>query len=143
MTSTTPVPSKKARLVIKVPFTIHRRSGRKCVQVVAPPGNQTNPTAERRRPDPLAIAVARAHRWQELLEAGTYRSVSHLTRALNVDFAYVSRLLQLTLLAPDIIESILNGRELSGLSLTKLGWRLPLSWPEQRTYIQSLNTRRR
>ena len=125
-------------LVIKVPLAIRRRSGRKRIEVVTPGGDPpTSGEPERRsgRPDPLAVAVARAHRWQELLDSGRYPSISALTRDLNVDFGYVSRLLQLTLLAPDIIETILDGDASSGLSLDKLQWRLPLLWSEQRALI--------
>ena len=49
-----------------------------------------------------------------------------------MDRAYIGRLLNLTLLAPDIIAAILDGREPSGLSLEKLTRNPPLSWREQR-----------
>ncbi|MEE9140465.1 MAG: hypothetical protein V3U18_06780, partial [Alphaproteobacteria bacterium] len=76
----------------------------------------------------LAIAVARAHRWQEFLDQGRFASITELASALGVDFAYAARLLQLTLLAPDIVEAILDGREPSGLSLEKLKRGLPVAW---------------
>ncbi len=131
-------------LVIKVPLAIRRRSGRKRIEVVTPGGDPLaggEPERRRGRPGPLAVAVARAHRWQELLDSGRYASISALTRDLKVDFGYVSRLLQLTLLAPDIIEAILDGAAPSGLSIDKLQWRLPLLWSEQRALIEGLAPR--
>jgi hypothetical protein len=129
-----------------VPLTIRRRSGRNRVEVITPdgdpqPGAQSEPLTA--RCDPLTVAVARAHRWQELLDSGKYPSISALTHDLKVDFGYVSRLLQLTLLAPDIIEAILDGKAPSGLSLDKLQWRLPLLWDEQRALIHGFASRDR
>lgn len=125
-------------VVIKVPLVIRRRSGRKQIEFISPGGMTEPPKAHQNQPrrhDPLTVAVARAHRWQELLDSGKYPSISALTRDLKVDFGYVSRLLQLTLLAPDIIEAILNGNAPSGVCLDKLQWRLPLLWDEQRQLL--------
>jgi len=125
-------------IVIKIPMAMRRRSGRKRIEVVTPtvaPEPQEKLEIRPRRHDALTIAVARAHHWQSLLDSGKYQSISALTRDLKVDFGYVSRLLQLTLLAPDIIEAIVNGDSPSGLSLDKLQWRLPLQWSEQRRLL--------
>ena len=81
---------------------------------------------------PLAVAVARAHRWEELLEQGRFSSINELADAVGVDRGYVGRLLNLTLLAPDIVEMILDGREPSGLSLRQLNRIMPLDWDAQR-----------
>ena len=131
-------------IVVKVALTIRRRSGRKCVIVIAPDadGDCRATGAAHGRPDPIAVAVARAHCWKELLDSGRYGSITELTRQLKVDFGYVSRLLQLTLLAPDIVEGILSGNIASGLSLAKLGWGLPLLWPDQRVYLEQQVARR-
>ena len=65
-------------------------------------------------------ALGRAFSWSEAMERGAFRSVSDLARNLDVDNAYVVRILKLTTLAPDIIEAILNGEEPAGLSLAQL-----------------------
>ncbi|MEQ8766601.1 MAG: hypothetical protein RL885_21995, partial [Planctomycetota bacterium] len=65
----------------------------------------------------LALAVARAYRWQEQLEAGEYRSTTELAEALGVDRAYVSRMLRLTSLEPWIVERIVFGDEPKGVTL--------------------------
>ncbi len=87
-----------------------------------------NPRVNRK----LVEAIARAYRWQEQLESGEYPSVDDLAQSLKVDRSYISRLLQLTRLAPDIIEAILHGNEPDGLSLAKLRKNLPVRWDEQR-----------
>lgn len=117
---------------IRVPMQLKRRGGRK--QVIVPEGLDQRPSPVPRLGNPLAIAVARALRWQELLEDGTYPSMYALAEKLGVDNRYVARLLDLTLLAPDIIETILNGTEPDGLSLEKL-FRAPMGWGEQRRVL--------
>lgn len=132
-------------IVVRVPLAFRRRSGRKEIQVITPdrhPGPVNECRQQTTKHDPLTVAVARAYRWQELLDRGRYTSISALTRDLKVDFGYVSRLLQLTLLAPDIIEAILNGDAPSGLCLDKLQWRLPLLWSEQRQLLGFSPSRR-
>lgn len=73
----------------------------------------------------LVLAVVRGHRWKELLESGRYPSISALAERLGVNASYVGRHLNLTLLAPDIVEAILGGTEPDGLSLEKL-YRAPV-----------------
>lgn len=85
---------------------------------------------------PLVIALARAHRWQRLLDEGEVSSISELARRFKVDPSYVSRIMRLTLLAPDIVEAILKGREPSGLSLAKLTKIIPIHWKTQKAIIQ-------
>ena len=114
-------------VVVTVPLTLKRRGGRK--EVSSP----TNPrvAASTGAQLPLALTLARAHRWRALLESGRYGTIRELSGALGMDNSYVARLLRLTLLAPDIIEAILEGTEPSGISLEKL-FRPPLDWGRQR-----------
>ena len=79
----------------------------------------------------LATGIARAYRWQELLDSGEFDSPEALAEALNVNVSYVRRFLRLTLLAPPIVEAIFEGRAPWSLSLTKLDTNLPFSWKEQ------------
>ena len=78
--------------------------------------------------EPLITALARAFHWQELVDSGKYASISDLAGALGLDRSYVGRMMRLTLLAPDIVEAIVNGREPSGLSLERLVRRMPVEW---------------
>ena len=65
-------------------------------------------------------ALARAFHWQELIDSGRFASVTELAEALGVDRSYVGRVMRLALLAPDIVDAIVDGREPSGLSLERL-----------------------
>jgi len=123
-------------IVVNVPLTLKKRGGRK--EVVLP---QTFASDNPMRPshqEALVIAIARAHRWQKLLDDGKFESVSDLAREIGLDVSFTARLLRLTLLAPDIIEAILMGEEPSGLSLTMLTKRLPVVWEDQRKVLSIL-----
>ncbi len=120
-------------ITVRIPITFVRRGGRKAI--VAPDGaNAWAPS--RPRPDEALIrAVVRAHRWKRLLDAGTYRSAAELADAAGLTRSFVSRLLRLTLLAPDIVEAILDGRQPKGLQLEDLTRVLPSGWEEQREIV--------
>jgi len=121
-----------ARAYRSVPLRTKRRAGRK--QVIAPGDVNGDGSDQRRTNQPLALALARAHRWQQLLEAGRYGSVRELALDVGVDNSYLARLLRLTLLAPDIIEAIIDGTEPDGLSLQRL-YGAPMVWEEQRQLL--------
>ena len=83
----------------------------------------------------MITALARAFHWQNLVDSGKYASISDLARALGLDRSYVSRIMRLALLSPDIVEAIVDGREPSGLSLERLAKGIPVVWAEQRKQI--------
>ena len=90
-----------------------------------------------RRPRPridsaLVKAIARAHRWQRMLESGGYSSLTELAAAEKINLSYMSRVLRLTLLAPEIVEVILDGRQQEGMSLPALMKGFPVEWKRQR-----------
>jgi hypothetical protein len=92
------------------------------------------------RADPsLVKALARAHRWKRLLENGTYASISELAAAEKIDRGYVGSILRLTLLAPDIVEAILDARQ-EKLGLPALLKPLPLEWDCQRRRLRNCST---
>lgn len=59
----------------------------------------------------LVKALARAFRWRNLLETGVNGSVAAVAAAEKINSSNVSRVLRLTLLAPDLVEAILDGRQ--------------------------------
>ena len=122
------------QLVVSVQLAMKRRGGRK--QVIVPGGANSDISGQPSTNASLALTIARAHRWRELLEQGRYRSIRSLAGELGVDNSYVARLLRLSLLAPDIVEAILDGREPSGLSLEKL-YRAPMEWERQWQEVSS------
>ena len=134
------VVERDEHIVIRIPLALKRRSGRKEVIVEPPPSSA--PTRRRQNVNPLMVAVARAHRWEELLESGRYGSWVEIAAAQGCDPSYVARLLRLTLLAPDIVESVLEGTEPDGVSLAKLH-RLPAEWEEQRRVLAASEEGRR
>jgi hypothetical protein len=88
------------------------------------------------RPDETLIrALARGHRWKAMLEDRRYRSAGELAEAEGVTRSFVNRLLRLTLLAPDIVEAILDGRQPKGLQLEELTRVMPSTWAEQRSAL--------
>jgi hypothetical protein len=116
-------------LVVRVPLTFKRRGGRK--EVIVPQWVQRQEARRARTNNALVIALARAHRWEDVLEQGRCPTIRDLAAAIGMDNSYAARILRLTLLAPDIIEAILEGTEPSGLSLGRL-LNIPVSWQEQR-----------
>ena len=71
---------------------------------------------------------ARAFRCQPLLDEGRYASISEMAKAERIDRGYLGRLLQLTLLAPDVVEKILDGRQPDGVGLPTLTEPFPADW---------------
>jgi 16S rRNA U516 pseudouridylate synthase RsuA-like enzyme len=126
--------AEREQLVVSVPLAMKRRGGRK--QVIVPGGANSGASTQPSTNASLALTIARAHRWRELLEQGRYRSIRSLAQELGVDNSYVARLLRLSLLAPDIVEAILDGAEPSGLSLEKL-YRAPMEWERQREELSA------
>jgi hypothetical protein len=110
------------------------RGGRK--RIVAPDGSELMPAAKPQPYSTLVKALARAWRWQRMLDDGVYASVSEVGDAENISKSYVSRILRLALLSPDLIEAILAGRTDQALVLGRLEQPLPASWEEQRRRLQ-------
>ncbi len=124
-------------LTIRVPFALRKRGGRKLV--VAPEGATWG--APRPRVDSTMVkAIARAHRWKRLLESGRFGSVAELAAAEKINQSYLCRVLRLTLLAPDIVEAILDGRQPAGLQLDALLKPVPVEWNHQRVALNQENS---
>ena len=75
-------------------------------------------------------ALARSFRWRKMLDEGAHAMLEDLARA-SVNATYVSRVLRLTLLAPEIVETILDGRQRAELQLDELLAAFPLDWAFQ------------
>jgi hypothetical protein len=120
-------------VTVRVPLTIRRRPGRKTVVTPVQEGGGTEmPT----RADPALVkALARAFRYQRLLYEGRYASLSEMAAGERIDRGYLGRILQLTLLALDIIEAILDGTKPAELGLPEVLEPMPMTWAEQRVAI--------
>jgi hypothetical protein len=118
---------------VHVPFAIRKRGGRKVI--VIPDGQQHSPACATRASPPLLKALARAFRWRRLLETGAYATIDEIARAEKANPSYVSRVIRLTLLAPDIVEGILDAR--CTPHLQELLKAFPVVWDKQRSLIRS------
>ena len=87
---------------------------------------------EARQDITLIKAVARAFRWRGMLESGDFATINELAAAEKINPSYVSRMLRLTLLAPNMVEAILDGRQPEGVTLPGLLEGVPVGWGEQR-----------
>jgi hypothetical protein len=115
-------------LVVRIPMRFQHRGGRR--RIVAPDGSEIVPTSKPHPDGALVKALARAWRWQRMLESGEYATLAELADAERISRSYVSRVLRLTLLAPDIVEGILDGRRAP--SLPRLLKPFPVEWEKQK-----------
>ena len=117
-----------ASITVRVPVTIRKRGGRRLV--VAPDGAPW-PPARARIDNTLVKALARAHRWKKMLDDGRYGSVTELAKGEKLDRGYLGKILMLTLLAPDIVEAIMDGRQPPDLGVHVLREGFSVDWGEQ------------
>jgi hypothetical protein len=136
-----------ATVTVHVPMRFSIRGGRKTVisKLFAAPDEGVRAAHERanalrevvyapsqpRSHRALIKALARAHRWRRLIENGEYDSITELAKTEKVNQSYACRVLRLTLLAPAIVDDILNGRHDSNLMLKQIIGSLPIRWDEQ------------
>ena len=121
-------------ITVHVPMALRQRGGRKLI--VSPDGAAMPAVAPRQNIDNVLVkALARAFRWQKLLDRGTYSSIKEIAAKEKIDPSYVGDVLRLTLLAPDIVEMILDGRQSPELQFEQLRKSLPLEWQAQRGVI--------
>ena len=121
---------------VRIPMQIRKRGGRKLI--LAPDGGQPIWAAPRPRVDNTMIkAIARAFRWRKLIETGVHASIEEVAAAEKINASYVGRVLRLTLLAPEIIEAIMEGRQPAGMTMAGLLTGFPVVWAEQRAALEA------
>lgn len=126
MTRSAPNPET---MTLHVPFRPVKRGGHREVQL-------PDDVPEKPRTDnTLVKALARAFRWKRMLESGEFATITELADREGITPPYVTRILQLTLLAPDIVNAILDGRQGRQVTLTMLREPVPLGWAEQTTIL--------
>ena len=119
-------------LTVRIPLTVRRRGGAR--KVVVPAGVLPMPA---QADVTLLKALARAFRWRRMLETGRYATVKELAAAERINASYVCRMLRLTLLAPNIVEAILDGRQPQGMTLPALMKGVEVGWDRQATGSQA------
>lgn len=121
--------SSDGRVTISIPIQIRRRSGRK--QITLPSGEQLKSTTQMPPPTSLQSALARGHRWLKMLESGEATSLKAIATLEQVDERYVSRMINLTTLAPGIVAAILDEGAPDYVTVFDLAVNLPILWCAQ------------
>jgi hypothetical protein len=122
MTSSRSIPHT---ITVHVPFRILKRGGRKEMHL-------PEDTAQLRRTDnTLVKALARAFRWKRMLESGDFATIGELAEHEEIAPSYMTRVLRLTLLAPDIVEAILDGKQAPEMTLARLQEPFQPEWSDQ------------
>ena len=114
-------------ITVHIPLTFRKRGGQKLV--ITPDGAEWAPRP--RVDNAMVKALARAFRWRKMLDEGTFGTLDDLARAKGVHATHVSRVLRLTLLAPTMVEAILDGRQPAEMRLDDLLNGFPLEWERQ------------
>jgi hypothetical protein len=109
-------------VTVHVPFRLLKRGGRKETQLPDGASNQS------KMDNTLVKALARAFRWKRMLESGEFTTITELAKYENLALTYLTRVLRLSLLAPDIVEAILDGRQSPEMTLAALLERFPMEW---------------
>jgi len=117
-----PVPDT---VTLHVPFGVVKRGGRKEMQL--PDGA----VHARRTDSALVKALARAFRWKRMLESGEFATIAELAEREGIAPSYMTRVLRLTLLAPDIVEAILDGSQGAEVTLARALEPFPVEWQMQ------------
>jgi hypothetical protein len=121
--------SDERTVTVHVPMTFRRKGGRKLV--ISPTGEQHAPSCSRSIDDALLRSLVQAFEWKRQLDDGEFVTIGELAGAMKLNHTFVSRVLRLTLLAPDLVEVILDGRQAENIDRQKLLHSLPECWVEQ------------
>jgi hypothetical protein len=126
MTRAKPVPET---VTVHIPFRLVKRGGRKEMQLPDEASNQS------KMDNTLVKALARAFRWKRMLESGEFTTIAELAEREGIAPSYMTRVMRLTLLAPDIVEAILDGRQGAEVTLLRVLEPFPVEWEIQRKYF--------
>ena len=123
MTRAKPMPET---VTVHIPFRLVKRGGRKEIQL--PDGE----SAQRKMDNTLVKALARAFRWKRMLESGEFTTMAELAEHEGIAPSYMRRVLRLTLLSPDLVGAILEGRQDPEITLSQLLEPFSGDWQNQR-----------
>ena len=126
MNRATPIPDT---VTLHVPFRIVKRGGRKEMHLPADAPQQ------RKTDNTLVKALARAFRWKRMLETGEFATIAELAERDGIAPSYLTRVLRVTLLAPDIVEAILGGRQRPEVTMARVLEPFLAEWEAQRPLI--------
>lgn len=124
MTRATQIPET---VTIHVPFRIVKRGGRK--EMVLPEGEAPQSS---RVDSTMVKALARAFRWKRMLESGEFATIAELAAKEAIAPTYMTRVMRLGLLAPEIVEAILEGHQGPEITLARLMEPSAAEWARQK-----------
>lgn len=119
-------------ITVFVPFTFKHKAGRKMIMTASQPPMKY---AEPKERSSLVNGVLRAYKWLDLLESGQVKTAKEIAKKEKLYHTYISTLLKVTILAPDIIEAILNGTQPPHLTLDDCTKPMPRDWASQRRQL--------
>ena len=128
------IAASNGSLTVSLPIKLIRRV--KCMAVTLPDGTTIQPRPWDDTPTPIQQALARGHRWLEMLQSGKAQSLTEVAELEGMDRAYVSRMVNLTTLAPDIVAAILDETLPDHVTLFDLASGTPLLWDDQRALLR-------
>lgn len=120
-------------MTLHVPFRIVKRGGRK--EMVLPSNTPHGAAQPHKSDSTLVKALARAFRWKRMLESGEFVTIAELAEREGIASSYLTRVMSLTLLAPDIVEAILDGKQGPEVTLARLIERFPFEWEGQAAFF--------
>jgi hypothetical protein len=124
---------RSSPISIEIPMAFKKRGGRKVI--VLPDGSHGHPSPAATIDNVMIKALARAFRWQRMLDDRVYRNNNDIARVERIDPSFVGRTIRLASLAPDIVEAILAGRQPVHLTLKELLGPFPVNWKKQREFF--------
>ena len=116
-------------MTTEIPMTFRIHGGK--TAIVLPDGSRAIERSEAKIDSTMVKIIARAFRWQRLLDDGTYATIDDMAAAEKISPSYVSRVVRLALLSPAIVETILDGRQPAHLTMKELLEPFPLDWEGQ------------
>ena len=116
-------------VTVHLPFRLVKRGGRKEMQF--PEGA----SSQRKMDNTLIKALARAFRWKRMLESGEFTTIAELAEREGIAPSYMTRVMRLTLLSPDIVGAILDGAQVPELALGRLLEPFPEDWRQQSEHL--------
>ena len=122
MTRATPAPET---VTVHVLFRLVKRGGRKEMQL--PDGASSTPKID----NTLVKALARAFRWKRMLESGEFATIAELAEREGIAPSYMTRVMRLSLLAPRIVEAIVEGLQPPDANLADFLEPFPVEWEAQ------------
>ncbi|MFZ7094189.1 hypothetical protein [Primorskyibacter sp. 2E233] len=112
-------------VTVHIPFSLVKRGGRKEMRL--PDGASSTSKTD----NTLVKALARAFRWKRMLESGEFTTIAELAGHEGIAPSYLTRVMRLTLVAPDIVDVILDGRQEPEVTLARLLEPFPMEWRQQ------------